>query len=198
MYMGFSLAECGQIAVKIFDLWERAPHARAVHRVAVHLMTGEVMLRELNAMREKPRPLHTLPRLFVFTFRYAALLVVGHWLEGRHRHIKLQQSGSGAATAPGFQSYRLRKPKLLRFLEDQHFLNFATYGWSKRSPTSSLHELLEATFERGEYIARSPAQKVEMGWLAIDLFVSSFVFFALASIRLTVTSPVVELHLTSI
>jgi hypothetical protein len=85
MYQGYSLEACGAIAAKMFFLWESVDDKRGIGRVAVKLMTNEVLLRQLQIMRESPRPLHTLPSLFVFTLRIAAQTMVGHWLEGRHR-----------------------------------------------------------------------------------------------------------------
>ena len=159
MYVGYTNFACGAIAKKITIEWDQMADKSMAHRVTVQLMTNEVLLRQLLIMSDSPRDLHCLPQLFVFTLRYARLSVVGHWLEGRHRQIKLQMAGSGTHSGPGFQSFRLRKPELDKLLDEQLFLTFVGARFRSKS---ALQELLDSTFDRADTTGLTYQQKLQM------------------------------------
>ena len=120
MYFGASLRACGEIAGQLLKSWVNATERNSMHRVGVALFTTDTLMAQLVAMSAEPRGLTHLPDLFFFTIKVALLLLAGQFLEGRHRRIKLQVSGSGTGTHPAFQSFRLRKPENRQNVKGSH------------------------------------------------------------------------------
>ena len=88
---------------------EANKHNLSLHRLTVYFFTHETLVRELHAFIDTSagasRPdMDQLPNLFIFAFRTALLTVVGHYLEGRHRGIRLQIFSGAGNTKPGLQS----------------------------------------------------------------------------------------------
>ena len=58
MYVGYTIIACGAIAKNIVDEWDHMADKSMAHRVAVQLMTNEVLLRQLFIVSDSPRDLH--------------------------------------------------------------------------------------------------------------------------------------------
>ena len=120
--------------------------------MTAYLFTHETLLRELRAFvtgssQAKP-DIDQLPNLFVFALRLALITLVGHYLEGRHRGIRLQIVSGGGNTKPGLQSFKMRWKEHARNLLANRFIIFLGSVW--RSKTS-LTTLLETTYVESEY-----------------------------------------------
>ena len=101
MYYGYDISKCTNIAVLLLGIWRDCADRTSLHRVALLLFTNEVLMRELVAFSTADTWLHHFPNLFIFVLRYALMLTVSHYLEGRHRQISLHSSGAASATTPG-------------------------------------------------------------------------------------------------
>ena len=112
VYFGATRQQCVDIGSQLIEHWERNRHSGKEHRVTAYLFTHETLLRELRAFvtgssQAKP-DIDQLPNLFVFALRLALITLVGHYLEGRHRGIRLQIVSGGGNTKPGLQSFKMR------------------------------------------------------------------------------------------
>ena len=111
--LGFDRCIIDEVADALFLFWDKHKGERGVHRVVVKLFGNELLVRQLDTLRDKaidPRPcISHLPQLFMFSLRYALLKVSAEYLEGRHRYINLQMSGAGVAAKPGPSSEQILK-----------------------------------------------------------------------------------------
>ena len=108
-FFGFSRENCVDVGVRLLDYWSQNQHNRKVHRLTVYFFSCEVFVKELRAftsLSAGPRPeIYQLPNLFMFSLRIALLTLVGHYLERRHRGIKLQLASGADNTMPDLQSF---------------------------------------------------------------------------------------------
>ena len=97
--------------------------------MTTYLFSHETLLRELHVFvkpdidQAKP-DIDQLPNLFVFALRLALITLVGHYLEGRHRGIRLQIVSGGGNTKPGLQSFKMRWKEHARNLLVNRFIIF--------------------------------------------------------------------------
>jgi hypothetical protein len=156
MYKGYSVRSCQELARRILE----AGCPNNAHRVTVALFSDEGMVRQLRDFGAHPDGIELayFPQLFVFCMRYAVLCWVGHYLEGRHRHISLQMSGSGNTTYPGLCSFKMRKPEIWGNLVNPRFKNFAAVHWRKNY---SIVDLLSPICEPEEYKSLSYHQRMQ-------------------------------------
>ena len=101
---GYPLTSCKALGRRIWDSWHGpgVSHAGA-HRVTIYLHTTEILVKQLRDFSFNDANLECFhfPELFVFCLEFATAAWVGQYLEGRHRHIALQMSGSTANSHPG-------------------------------------------------------------------------------------------------
>ena len=157
MYFGASITACVGIGRELVEYWQNLTEQESAHRVTTAFFTNERLVRELNSFisQEPPhtRPLHFFPSVFVFALRYQLLTCVGHFLEGRHRFIKMAISAGGSNSNPGLHSFRMRASDHGRTMLLPDFLNWVSVQWRLKT---SLSDLLlpvceESTFKNTTY-----------------------------------------------
>ena len=139
-YFGKSWRECKDFAARLQATWIAIENKHMVHRVAQRLFTDPVLSSQLLEFIDTDLELHKFPQLFVFILRYACILIVEHWLEGRHRYLKMNAAGSRAAISPVSQSALLRSPEALEMMRDRDFLNFVAMQWRAKTTFNQLLE----------------------------------------------------------
>lgn len=118
-YFGFSLEACIRIGRSLIDHWEAVRGGNSAHRVIAILFTSERLFKQLLVFvgQTVPSQLHNYPDLCCFAIKYMLLGCVGHYLEGRHRYIKVQLEGTGGSTKPGLQSFKMRSKDIFAQME---------------------------------------------------------------------------------
>ena len=112
--MGYSLAACQKKGLELMEEYYGVEDMGKVHRVILNLFTNVELHSQFLAFLAGSLFLHHYPALFVFVLRYDFLTCVEHWLEGRHRYIKLHgATGSRSPAGPAGQPVLLRKSEAL-------------------------------------------------------------------------------------
>ena len=120
-----------------------------MRRVALEFFASEALVAQLVEYSSGGRDLHHFPELFSFTFRYAVLTVVGHFVEGRRRLISLHGSGAASHTTPGGQSALLQQTESETLCNTPDFLNFVAVHWRSKE---ALPKLLAAVYPEGSAV----------------------------------------------
>jgi hypothetical protein len=139
MFLGRTLQDSQNHGAKLLLLWEQVRDKTSAHRVSVHFFTSATLMCQLRGFISGRVSLECYPELFEFVLRYALLIVVGHFLEGRHRYMKLNSSGSSAHTLPSGQSAVMRRQEFKAMSRLSDFRNFVCVAFRNKT---SLRELI--------------------------------------------------------
>jgi hypothetical protein len=156
-YFGYTLAACKRIAKEVISEFNAIANKSHCHRVILHMFNDAVLRAQLEAFSNSVETLTKYPALFVWILRYAFLSVVEHWLEGRHRHIKLQSSGARVRQGPAGNSALIRKPEALKNMQCRDFLNWVAWKWFAKG---SVSELLSHVVSPADLRGKSHAWKL--------------------------------------
>lgn len=159
-------SETAPLAKFILQKAEAGGDLSSMHRVTQHLFGDQVLMNQVRSVAEKSMSLLDLPELLSFLYRYAFLSVVGHFVEGRHRMISLQSSGSSVHTLFGGHSSLMRKDESNSLCQNPDFLNCVSVKWRMKG---TLNQLLQGICPADELAGLSYARRPSQIVLCVPL-----------------------------
>ncbi len=100
MFVGHTLTEFVELGRRILRMWDDCRGKRSMHRVAIIFFRSESLVGQLVEFNKGGRELFYFPDLFMFVLKYSILIVVGHYLKGRHRQIFAPRQRLGQSYSP--------------------------------------------------------------------------------------------------